>query len=265
MTSWVRFRAASGSVGFGTCHGNEVAEYSGELFGDRRPTGTTLGAGRYQLLAPCVPSKIIALWNNFHALSAKLGKAPPSHPLYLIKPSTSVIGSGEPIIRPLGYSGKIAFEGELGIVIGKTCRNVDVNQSEACIFGYTCVNDVTAIAVMNENPDFVQWCRAKGYDTFGCLGPAIVTQLDWRSASVVTRLDGVERQRYALADMIFSPAELVSRISHDMSLLPGDVIACGTSLGVGSIADGSSVEVSIEGVGSLINTLGPPRSAAAPA
>jgi 2-keto-4-pentenoate hydratase/2-oxohepta-3-ene-1,7-dioic acid hydratase in catechol pathway len=114
---------------------------------------------------------------------------------------------------------------------------------------------VTAAEVLNENPDFAQWCRSKGYDSFGCVGPVIASELDCARAQVITRLDGVERQNYPLADMIFPPLELVSRISHDMSLLPGDVIACGTSLGVGSIKDGSSVEVTIDGIGSLFNAL----------
>jgi len=257
MTSWIRFRTAADRTGFGTLQGDTVAEYSGDMFDAPQPTRTTLAAGALTLLAPCAPSKIIALWNNFHALAAKLGKPPATHPLYLLKPGTSVIGTQQLIERPRHYTGKIAFEGELGIVIGRRCRDVAASDSGDYIFGYTCVNDVTAIGVMNENPDFTQWCRAKGYDTFGCLGPGILTQLDWRAASVVTRLDGVERQRYPLSDMIFSPAELVSLISRDMSLLPGDVIACGTSLGVGSIADGASVEVTIDGIGSLANSLGP--------
>ena len=123
------------------------------------------------------------------------------------------------------------------------------------IFGYTCVNDVTAAEVLNENGDFAQWCRSKGYDTFGCLGPAIATDFDWANARVITRLDGTERQNYPLSDMILPPAELVSRISQDMSLLPGDVIAVGTSLGVGSMKDGATVEIHIEGIGSLTNTV----------
>jgi 2-keto-4-pentenoate hydratase/2-oxohepta-3-ene-1,7-dioic acid hydratase in catechol pathway len=113
------------------------------------------------------------------------------------------------------------------------------------------------MGVLNENVDFAQWCRSKGYDTFGCLGPVIATGLEWSRLKVITRLDGVERQNYPLADMIISPAELVSLISHDMSLLPGDVIACGTSVGVGSIKDGSAVEVDIEGIGVLRNVLEP--------
>ncbi len=170
---------------------------------------------------------------------------------------TSVIGPNEPIRRPTGYAGKIAYEGELGIVIGRPCKDVPASSAAAFIFGYTCVNDVTAAEVLNENVDFPQWCRSKGYDTFGCLGPVITTDLDWSRARVITRLDGVERQNYPLSDMIMPPEELVSRISHDMSLLPGDVIACGTSVGVGSIKDGGTVEVHIDGIGSLVNVLNP--------
>jgi 2-keto-4-pentenoate hydratase/2-oxohepta-3-ene-1,7-dioic acid hydratase in catechol pathway len=262
MPSWVRFRTAAGSIGFGTLEGDRIAVGSGDLFESPRRGPETLALDAVTLIAPCQPSKIVALWNNFHALAAKLGKSAPTHPLYLLKPGSSVIGPQAPIERPRAYAGKIAFEGELGIVIARPCHDVPLSESGRYILGYTCVNDVTAIGVMNENPDFVQWCRSKGYDTFGALGPAIATEFDWHAASVVTLLDGVERQRYALSDMIFSPAELVSRISHDMSLLPGDVIACGTSIGVGSIPDGATVEVSIDGIGSLSNTLAIPAAAA---
>jgi 2-keto-4-pentenoate hydratase/2-oxohepta-3-ene-1,7-dioic acid hydratase in catechol pathway len=255
LTSWVRFQSAAGHIGFGAREAGRVVEYSGDMFDCPRPTAAIHAAGTLSMLAPCAPSKIIALWNNFHALAAKIGKPAPNHPLYLIKPGTCVLGAGQQIERPFDYRGKIAFEGELGIVIARRCHNVSAAEANDYVFGYTCVNDVTAIGVLNENADFTQWCRAKGYDTFGSLGPAIVTDLDWRAASVVTRLDGTERQRYALSDMIFAPQELVSLISRDMSLLPGDVIACGTSLGVGSMPDGSSVEVTIDGIGSLANTL----------
>ena len=262
MTSWVRFRAAAGGTGFGSHDGGRVLEHAGDMFDSPAATGVALVADTLDMLAPCAPSKIVALWNNFHALAAKIGKAAPTHPLYLIKPSSSVIGHRGRIERPLGYAGKIAFEGELGIVIGRSCHNVAADRAGDYIFGYTCVNDVTAIGVMTENADFTQWCRAKGHDTFGCLGPSIATRLQWRDASVVTRVNGVERQRYALSDMIFPPADLVSLISRDMSLLPGDVIACGTSIGVGSIPDGATVEVTIDGIGSLINSLAPADRAA---
>jgi 2-keto-4-pentenoate hydratase/2-oxohepta-3-ene-1,7-dioic acid hydratase in catechol pathway len=252
---WARFRSGDGRIGFGVFDDAHISEYEGDLYGVPRATGRTLAHGSVTLLCPCTPSKIVALWNNFHALREKLGKSAPLHPLFLIKPSTSVIGTEEPIRRPAGYAGKIAYEGELGIVIGKHCKEISPDEARGHIFGYTCVNDVTASEVLNENVDFAQWCRSKGYDTFGCLGPVITTDLDWLRARVITRLDGVERQNFALSDMIMPPETLVSRLSHDLSLLPGDVIACGTSVGIGSIRDGSTVEVHIGGIGSLSNTL----------
>jgi 2-keto-4-pentenoate hydratase/2-oxohepta-3-ene-1,7-dioic acid hydratase in catechol pathway len=255
MKSWIRFRLAHGRTGFGVLENHRVTEYEGDMFGDAVPSANVLSFDDVTLLNPCVPTKVVALWNNFRALSEKLGKAAPSHPLFLIKPSTSVIGPGEPIQRPQAYGGKIAYEGELAIVIGKRCRNVPVDEANDYIFGYTCINDVTAAELLNEDPNFAQWCRSKGFDTFSCIGPAIQRDFDWRNAHVVTRLDDVERQNYPLSDMIFSPAEQVSLISHDMTLLPGDVIAIGTSIGIGSIKDGSTVEVSIEGIGVLSNTL----------
>ncbi len=257
MTRWARFRSNDGRIGFGVFEETHILEYEGDFFAGARPTGRTFAQDSVTLESPCTPSKIVALWNNFNALAIKLGKAAPTHPLFLIKPGTSVIGPNEPIRRPTGYAGKIAYEGELGIVIGRPCKDVPASSAAAFIFGYTCVNDVTAAEVLNENVDFPQWCRSKGYDTFGCLGPVITTDLDWSRARVITRLDGVERQNYPLSDMIMPPEELVSRISHDMSLLPGDVIACGTSVGVGSIKDGGTVEVHIDGIGSLVNVLNP--------
>ena len=254
---WARFRSNEGRIGFGVLEDGHITEYEGDMFGAPRPAGRAVARGAFTLESPCRPSKIVALWNNFHALRQKLGKSAPTHPLFLIKPGTSVIGPNDPIRRPTGYSGKIAYEGELGIVIGKLCKNISPNDAGDHIFGYTCVNDVTASEILNETVDFAQWCRSKGYDTFGCLGPVITAGLDWRQARVITRLDGVERQNYPLSDMIIPPEELVSRISHDMSLLPGDVIAVGTSLGVGSMKDGATVEIHIDGIGSLTNTVGP--------
>jgi 2-keto-4-pentenoate hydratase/2-oxohepta-3-ene-1,7-dioic acid hydratase in catechol pathway len=256
VSRWARFRTKD-RVGFGILENDWILEYNGDMFDAPRATGRRLGMDAFTLLSPCTPGKIVALWNNFHALAAKIGKPAPSHPLFLIKPATSVIGPLEPIRRPAGYAGKIVFEGELGIVIGKRAKDVPQGKAGDYIFGYTCVNDVTASDVLSENGDFPQWTRSKGFDTFGCLGPVIATDFKSAGTNLTTRLDGVERQNYALSDMIFSPHELVSLISHDMSLLPGDVIACGTSLGVGSIKDGVTVEVSIDGIGSLGNTLAP--------
>jgi 2-keto-4-pentenoate hydratase/2-oxohepta-3-ene-1,7-dioic acid hydratase in catechol pathway len=245
-TRWARFRTKDGNLGFGTYTEAGILVHDGDLFGTAWPTGVHLPSGEFILQSPCTPSKILALWNNFHELCAKLGKQPRSHPQFLIKPATCVIGPGEAIKRPQGYAGKVVFEGELGIVIG----------AGAAIFGFTCVNDVTAIGIISENAEFEQWCRAKGFDSFGCIGPVIATALDLSALRVITRLNGDVRQDYSIADMVISPEEVVRRISGDMTLLPGDVIACGTSVGAGSMRDGSIVEVSIDGIGVLQNTFG---------
>jgi 2-keto-4-pentenoate hydratase/2-oxohepta-3-ene-1,7-dioic acid hydratase in catechol pathway len=257
VAKWARF-IANDRVGFGILEQGGMHEHEGDMFGAPKSKGVRLEPGAFTLLSPCAPSKIVALWNNFHALAAKLGKTDPQHPLFFIKCATSVIGTREPIRRPIGYAGKIVFEGELGIVIGKEAKGVPADKAGEYIFGYTCVNDVTAIDLLFENGDFPQWTRSKSFDTFGCIGPVIATDLKCDAANLVTRLDGVERQNYPLADMIFPPHELVSLISLDVTLLPGDVIACGTSLGVGSIKDGATVEIDIDGVGCLCNTLAPP-------
>lgn len=255
MSNWVRFLTDEGACGLGRLVAQGIAEYRGELFAAPVATGRTLGLETVRILAPCTPSKVLGLWNNFRALCAKLGKTVPQHPLYFIKPGTSVIGSGELIRRPPRYRGRIVFEGELGVVIGARCANVRIEDAERYIFGYTCVNDVTAVDLISEDPNFEQWSRAKGSDTFTCLGASIATSLDLASARVVATLDGVERQNYPLSDMIFAPAELVARISGDMTLYPGDVIACGTSIGAGSMKDGATVRVRIDGIGELHNRL----------
>ncbi|MGO4330523.1 fumarylacetoacetate hydrolase family protein [Cupriavidus sp. 2TAF22] len=253
MQTWIRFQTGDGETGFGRIEGDRVAEYDGPGFANPRPTGAMLAREGLRLLSPCEPGKVVALWNNFHALARKLDKPVPGHPLFLIKPASSLAGPGDAILRPRSYAGKIVYEGELGIVIGRRCRNVAPEEAATHIFGYTVVNDVTAAELIGADPNFPQWCRAKGFDTFGCIGPAIVTELDWRAARVITRLDGAERQNYPLSDLVFSPEQQVSLISQDLTLMPGDVIACGTSLGVGSMKDGAVVEVSIDGIGALVN------------
>lgn len=253
MDTWMRFMSSDGGVVFGRVEGGYLHEY--ESLEQPRATGAVLSTRALTSLAPCAPGKVIALWNNYHALAAKLDKPVPAHPLFLLKPAGSVIGDGEAIRRPPSYAGKIVYEGELGIVIGRQCRNVSVDEAAESIFGYTLINDVTAADLLTENPHFPQWCRAKGFDTFCCIGPSIVSGFDWHAARLVTMLDGVERQNYPLADMVLSPVEQVSMISQDLTLEPGDVIACGTSVGVGSIKDGSTVTVTIDGIGTLSNTL----------
>jgi 2-keto-4-pentenoate hydratase/2-oxohepta-3-ene-1,7-dioic acid hydratase in catechol pathway len=145
------------------------------------------------------------------------------------------------------------YEGELGIVIGHECCRAGEAEAEAAIFGYTCVNDVTALDLLQADPSFPQWARAKGCDTFGPVGPAIATGLDPAALTVRTLLNGRERQGYPVADMILPPRRIVSLLSQEMTLHPGDLIACGTSIGVLPMRPGMEVSVVIEGIGALTN------------
>ena len=252
MTHWIRY-AAGGVPGFGRLDGTQIAVQSGDMFDAPQPTGRTLPLDAVEVLTPTAAGKMLALWNNFRALAAKLGNPVPPEPLYFIKANSSYLATGQTIRRPASYAGKVVFEGELGIVIGRTCRAVSEADAERNIFGYTCINDVTAVDILNRDSTFAQWTRAKGFDTFGVFGPVVATGLDPMQLSIRTVLDGQERQNYPVADMAFPPAKLVSLISQDITLDPGDVIACGTSLGVGSMKPGSTVAVTIDGIGTLVN------------
>ena len=252
MQRWVRFSVAN-TIGFGTLTDEKIQVHTGEMFAEQRATGVELALSDVKLLAPTVPSKVIALWNNFMALATKLDLQTPLEPLYFLKSPNSYLNPGEQICAPAGEH-KIVFEGELGIVIGKTCKAVTEADAPECVFGYTCANDVTAASILNLDPTFAQWVRAKGFDTFCPLGPAIATGLDATTLRVKTTLNGQLRQDYPISDMRFSVARLISSISHDMTLFAGDVILCGTSIGVGSMKPGSTVDVEIDGIGALRNT-----------
>jgi len=248
MAVWVRFEG-----GFGTVSDGWVVPHEGDMFGESAPSGAAVALEGLTLLPPCAPGKFICLWNNFHALAAKLGQAAPQSPLYLLKPASAILAPGGIIRPPASYSGKVTYEGELGIVIGRACRGADEAEAAGAIFGYTCVNDVTALDLLQEDPSFPQWTRAKGCDSFGPFGPAIATGLDPSALTVRTLLNGRERQNYPVADMILPPARIVSLLSREMTLLPGDLIACGTSIGVLPMRPGAEVSVVIEGIGTLTN------------
>ncbi len=249
---WIRFERA-GQIGFGTLHDDVIRIHEGNMFADSRATDTTVPLAEVTLLTPCVPTKIIALWNNFHALAAKLNLTAPPEPLYLLKAPNSFLAGGQTIRVPTSYAGKVVYEGELGVVIGQRASNVSETDAAEYIFGYTCSNDVTAAELIQKDPTFPQWTRAKGFDSFGVFGPVIATGLDPLELKVKTLLDGKERQNYPVSDIIFKPAQLVSLISRDMTLYPGDVISCGTSVGVGSMKPGSRIEIVIDGIGTLSN------------
>lgn len=254
MSHWVRFESG-GKTSFGKLQDETISVHTGDMFDGPAPTGESIALSDVRILTPCAPTKIIALWNNLRALGAKLGVAAPEEPLYLLKSIGSALPHDGVIKRPASYPGKIVFEGELGIVIGKPCANASETQAEAAIFGYTCINDVTAAEIITKNPAFPQWARAKSYDTFGAFGPVIATGLDPMTLSIRTVLNGEERQNYPVTDMYFPPHALVAALSKDMTLLPGDLIMCGTSVGVGVMKDPQNiVEVTIDGIGTLRNT-----------
>lgn len=252
---WLRYRHAD-RVGFGSLDGSTVCVHSGDLFSAPTATGERIPLDQIEWLMPCEPSKMIGLWNNFHALAEKNGWARPAEPLYFLKAPSSHAAHGQAIRPPPADVGRVVYEGELAIVIGKTAQSVAVADALAHVFGYTCANDVTAMELLARDPSFAQWTRAKSFDTFGVIGPVIETDFDFAQASVRTRVGGRERQNYLLSDMTLNPAELVSRISHDMTLFAGDVILCGTSVGVMPMKPGSQVEVEIDGIGILSNLYG---------
>ena len=254
MALWVRFESG-GKTGFGQLEDARIQVHSGDMFDGATPTGETLTLAGVRLLTPCEPRQMVALWNNFHAMAEKTAQSIPEEPLFFLKSPSAFLGTGETIHRPAGYDGPVVYEGELGIVIGKRCARVAEAGVADHIFGYTCINDVTAFGLLNKDPSFAQWTRCKSFDGFGVFGPAIATGLDPMGLSIRTVLNGDERQNYPVSDMIFPPHRLVSLISHDMTLMPGDVIACGTSVGVGSMKQPeNTIEISIEGIGTLANT-----------
>jgi 2-keto-4-pentenoate hydratase/2-oxohepta-3-ene-1,7-dioic acid hydratase in catechol pathway len=248
---WVRFTHA-GQEGFGTLIGATVHVHQGDLFASPTPTGATLPLADVTLRHPVRPGKVIVMVNNYRALLAKLNLAQPSEPLYVLKPPNTHLDPGATIAKPECDS-RIIFEGELGVVIGRRCQSVPEAQALAHVLGYTCVNDVTATDLLTRDPAFAQWIRAKGFDGFCPFGPAIATGLDPAALVVRTTLNGSVRQDYPTSDMLFSVPELVSKISRDMTLEPGDLILCGTSVGVGVMKPGSTVEVEIDGIGRLVN------------
>ncbi|HKW80848.1 MAG TPA: fumarylacetoacetate hydrolase family protein [Casimicrobiaceae bacterium] len=252
MSHWVRFKH-DGSERFGTVAGDAIAVYGGDMFARPHATGETIALDQATLLTPTTGGKMVALVDNYRALVAKLGHSVPAEPLYFLKASSSFLADGETIRAPASYAGKVVYEGELGIVVGRRTRRASEADAERAIFGYTCINDVTAIEIITRDAGFAQWTRAKSFDTFGVFGPAIATGVDPAKLVVKTILNDQERQNYPVSDIVFPPAKLVSLISQDMTLEPGDVIACGTSVGVGSMKPGSTVSVVIDGIGTLTN------------
>jgi len=254
MTNWVRF-SKNDELFLGALDrsNNTITVHEGDLFSGPGATDQSFSLNEVQLLAPYTPNSILALWNNFYERAEKEGQTIPAGPLYFMKPVTSVIGPGETIYRPRGHSGRVIFEAELGVVIGRQCSNISAEEASDYIFGYTCVNDVTAIEFLFEDKAFQQWTRSKGFDTFTPIGPCIVDDIDPAGLNVLAIQNGEQRQDYPVSDMIFSPAQIVARLSECQTLMPGDLIACGTSVGARTMKPGSEINISIPGVGDLVN------------
>jgi 2-keto-4-pentenoate hydratase/2-oxohepta-3-ene-1,7-dioic acid hydratase in catechol pathway len=257
MANWIRFLHQQ-EPKFGTVVDNRIVVHSGDMFDQCQATGEEITFDNVELQIPCVPEKVLALWNNFHATSEKTGLPKPEHPWYFVKTPNTYAPAYSQITRPRTCQGKILFEGELGIAIGKPCSAITPQEAKDYVFGYTCINDVTALEYLFKEEAFAHWSRAKCFDGFAVIGPGITTDIDPSKLVVRTFLEGdgqvQERQNYPVRDMIYSPYEIVSHLSHDMTLKPGDIIACGTSIGAGAMKDGWTVRIEIEGIGELINT-----------
>ena len=253
--NWARVDLGGRTV-FGTVEGDRLIIHQGDMFGTAAPTGESAALDGARWLTPCQPTKLIALWNNLHAAAEKNGWSRPADPLYFIKTPNAYNAHERPIPPPPAQASRVVYEGELGVVVGARIKSATPGEAATSIFGYTCVNDVTAFELIRQDPGFEQWTRAKSFDGFAVFGPVIATGVDPADLIVRTLVNGRERQNYPVADMIFSPSEIVSRISQDMTLEPGDLVACGTSLGAAPMRPGDTVEVAIDGVGILRNVYG---------
>jgi 2-keto-4-pentenoate hydratase/2-oxohepta-3-ene-1,7-dioic acid hydratase in catechol pathway len=196
---------------------------------------------------------MVALWNNSRIQIETLKRETPKEALWFLKPSSSFSTHGQPIVYPVGQTERVVLEGELGIVIGRKCRMVKPDEARYYIFGYTVVNDVTSQDIVKRDSTFPQYDRGKGFDTFGVFGPVIECSVDPMTLVMQSFVNGELKQEFPVTDYVFNPWEIVAEISKSITLCPGDVICCGTSLNAAPIEPGDTVEIRIEGIGSLVN------------
>ena len=243
-----------GKTRFGVLNDNGIIQiWSGDMFGGGKQTDETVALSSVSLRTPCDPSKMVALWNNSRVQIEALKRETPKEVLWFLKPPSSFITHGMPIRYPIGQTERVVLEGELGIVIGRKCRYVSVQEAHECIFGYTIINDVTSQDVVKRDATFPQYDRGKGFDSFGIFGPVIRTGLDPTKLVMRSYVNGELKQEFPVSDYVFSPWETVSEVARTMTLFPGDVIACGTTLNAAPIQPGDVVEIRIDGIGSLTN------------
>ena len=245
-----RFRHRD-AIRFGIVDEGDLVVLVGDpLYAGLDTTGERVPLAEAALLAPVIPrSKVVCVGKNYREHAAEMGGEAPAEPLLFLKPNTSVIGPGDTIVRP-PQSHRVDVEGELAAVIGRVAKNVPAERAADYVFGYTVADDVTARDLQRADG---QWTRAKGFDTFCPLGPAIQTEFDPAAARLQTRVNGQVRQDAPLSDMIHSVAQIVAYASAVFTLLPGDVVLTGTPAGVGPVEAGDVVEVEITGIGILRN------------
>lgn len=246
----VRFQV-EGREACGIVQGDTVQELDGDFFGPLTTLTATHSLARAKLLAPCKPSKIVAVGLNYRDHAHELGFPIPENPIIFLKPPTAIIGPGDRIVVP-AMSSRIDYEAELGVVIRNATAHVSPEEASAHILGYTCANDVTARDLQKQDG---QWTRAKSFDTFCPVGPWIETGLDPGNLLVESYRNGRRMQSSRTSQFIFSIDLLLSFISEIMTLNPGDIIITGTPAGVGPMKPGDEIEVRIEGIGSLLNSV----------
>jgi 2-keto-4-pentenoate hydratase/2-oxohepta-3-ene-1,7-dioic acid hydratase in catechol pathway len=238
-----------GTVGFGVVEGDQLDIIKGHPFAGVERSGRRVPVDKVRLLPPVLPSKVVAVGRNYAEHARELGNAVPEAPITFFKPSTSVIGPGDPIAYP-SFTSDIHHEAELAVVIGRLCREVPAERAHEVILGYTCANDLTARDVQQRES---QWARAKGFDGSCPLGPWVETELDPSDLTLMCTVNGEQRQLGRTSEMVRSIAELIVHITASMTLLPQDVILTGTPAGVGPLHVGDEVAVTIEGIGTLTN------------
>jgi len=247
---FVRF-FKNAEIAYGAVSGDDVYGVAGDVFSRYAVGDAHVPLSDITVLAPCVPSKIVAIGLNYRSHAQELDMQLPDEPMVFMKPSTTVIGHNDNICYP-SMSQRLDYEAELGVVIGKRCSHVSVDEAPQFILGYTCFNDVTARDLQQKDGQFT---RSKGFDTFAPMGPCIETELDPENVGIECFLNGKKRQSGSTRDLIFSVYSLVSFLSRIMTLLPGDVIATGTPSGIGPMQVGDVVEVKIDGIGTLRNSV----------
>jgi len=246
-----RFSVAGGDPRFGIVDGDDLVVLAGDpMFAGFVPLDERVAIADVKLLAPVIPrSKVVCVGLNYSAHAADMGDQGHKAPLIFLKPNTAVVGPGDAIQLPVGV-GKIVHEGELVVVIGKIAKQVKAADYADYVFGYTIGNDVSARDLMVTDG---QWARAKGFDTFAPIGPYIETELDAQNVEITTFVDGEPRRHGNTSEMIHSIPEIIEFVSDVWTLLPGDIIMTGTPAGLGGFLDGQTVEITIEGIGTLSN------------